>query len=507
MWDALVIGAGPNGLVAAVTLAKQGFKVLVLEAQARPGGAVYSTQSTLPGYWHDVGAAFFPFAATSPAFRSLDLEGAGLEWGFGRRDSCHPAPDGSCATISRDLELTKSSFGAEGAQWEKISSWQRAAPNRFTETLLASLPGIGSAFRLGPRGLWRLAEAGLSSTGTFSCRHFQSEAVRRVLPGLALHADFGPDDFGGASMGLVLGLLAGSAGFPAPIGGAKSITEALLRRLREHGGELCLGARVRQIHVQQRRAVAVTTVGNEEIPVRHAVLADVGAPALYQKLLPETAVPSWVRSSMRRFRYGWGTFKMDWALSAPVPWSSIEARESAVVHAGDSLADLRSFTAEVRGGRLPTNPYLVIGQQSLLDSTRAPAGEHTLWAYSHAPAEPAGGWHLCREEFADRVEKRIEAMAPGFRRCIRARAIATPPDLEAMNENLVGGDLGGGSAHLDHQLIFRPNFPYFRYRTPIRGVFLCSASTHPGAGVHGACGFNAARAVLQDYRDFSKNRS
>ena len=328
-----------------------------------------------------------------------------------------------------------------------------------------------------------------------------------MLPGLALHADFGPDDFGGASMGLVLGLLAGSAGFPAPIGGAKSITESLLSRLREHGGELRLEARVSGIVVQNRQAVAVTTTANEEIPVRQAVLADVGAPALYQKLLPGEAVPSWVRSSMRRFRYGWGTFKMDWALSAPVPWSAAEARESAVVHAGDSLTDLRSFTAEVRAGNLPTNPYLVIGQQSLLDSTRAPAGAHTLWAYSHAPAHPEKGWAACREEFADRIERRIEALAPGFRQCIRARAIVTPPDLEAMNENLVGGDLGGGSAHMDHQLIFRPNFPYFRYRTPVRGVFLCSASTHPGAGVHGACGYNAARAVLQDYRDFAKNRS
>jgi phytoene dehydrogenase-like protein len=308
-------------------------------------------------------------------------------------------------------------------------------------------------------------------------------------------------------MGLVLALLAGSAGFPVPVGGAKAITEALLRRLREFGGELRLEARVTGIRVDGRRAVAVTTGQGEEIPVRHAILADVGAPALYLKLLSERSVPGWVRSSMRRFRYGWGTFKMDWALSGPVPWSAAEARESAVVHAGDSLSDLRSFTAEVRGGKLPTNPYLVIGQQSLLDSSRAPDGGHTLWAYTHAPSQPDGGWPACREELADRIEARIESLAPGFRSYIRARVIVTPPDLEAMNENLVGGDLGGGSAHIDHQLIFRPNFPYFRYRTPVRGVYLCSASAHPGAGVHGACGYNAARAVLQDCRDFAKNRS
>ncbi|HEV8059423.1 MAG TPA: NAD(P)/FAD-dependent oxidoreductase [Gemmataceae bacterium] len=507
MWDALVIGAGPNGLVAAVTLAKKAWRVLVLEAQARPGGAVYSTQSTLPGYWHDVGAAFFPFASTSPAFRDLDLAGAGLNWQHGRRDSCHPAPDGSCATISRDLELSCSSFGVDGEAWVKLSSWQRTVPNRFTEALLAPLPGIGPAFRLGPKGLLRLAEAGLSSTAAFSCRHFQTEAARRVLPGLALHADFGPDDFGGASMGLVLALLAGSAGFPVPVGGAKAITEALLRRLREYGGELRLEARITGIVVEGRRAVAVLTADGEEIPVRHAILADVGAPALYLKLLPEPSVPGWVRSSMRRFRYGWGTFKMDWALSRPVPWSAAEARESAVVHAGDSMTDLRSFTAEVRGGQLPTNPYLVIGQQSLLDSSRAPEGGHTLWAYTHVPSQPDGGWPACRERFADQIEARIESLAPGFRACIRARAIVTPPDLEAMNANLVGGDLGGGSAHFDHQLIFRPIFPYFRYRTPVRGVYLCSASAHPGAGVHGACGYNAAHAALQDCREFAKNQA
>jgi phytoene dehydrogenase-like protein len=498
MWDALVIGSGPNGLVAAATLARRGWSVLVLEAQNRPGGAVYSVQSTLPGYWHDVGAAFFPFGSTSPAFRELDLVGAGVIWKHGRRDSCHPAPDNTCASISRDLDLACASFGVDGAAWRKLSEWQRARPERFSETLLATLPGILPALRLGPRGLWRLAQAGLSSAGGFSRRRFQTEAARRVIPGLALHADFGPDDFGGASMGVVLALLAGSAGFPVPVGGAKSITEALLARLREAGGDLRLSSEVVEIKVSGKRGTAVKTANGEEFEARRAILADVGAPALYRRLLPESSIPAWVRSSMRRFRYGWGTFKMDWALSGPVPWSHPEARESAVVHAGDSLADLRQFTAEVRGGNLPTNPYLVIGQQSLLDSSRAPTGGQTLWAYTHVPPQVEPGWPACREQLADRIESRIEALAPGFRSSIRARTIFAPPDLEAMNANLVGGDLGGGSAHMDHELIFRPVFPYFRYRTPVRGVYLCSASAHPGGGVHGACGFNAAHAAWQD---------
>jgi phytoene dehydrogenase-like protein len=207
-----------------------------------------------------------------------------------------------------------------------------------------------------------------------------------------------------------------------------------------------------------------------------------------------------MRRAMRRFRYGWGTFKMDWALSGPVPWQCAEARESAVIHAGDSIEDLRRFTAEVRDGRLPSNPYLVIGQQSLAEPSRAPAGCHTLWAYTHVPSALENPWEQVQEAFADCIEKRIEGLAPGFRRLIRARAVVSPRQLEAMDENLVGGDLGGGSAHFDHQLFFRPAFPYFRYRTHVRGLYLCSASAHPGAGVHGACGFNAAHMALRDQR-------
>jgi phytoene dehydrogenase-like protein len=229
------------------------------------------------------------------------------------------------------------------------------------------------------------------------------------------------------------------------------------------------------------------------------VLADVGPPALYLRLLRPRHVPVLIRQCIRRFQYGWGTFKMDWALAGPVPWRSDEARESAVVHAGDSIADLVVFTRQVRAGRLPDNPYLVIGQQSLVDPSRAPAGGHTLWAYSRVPNEMEGGWGRWREQFADRVEERIEGLAPGFRGLIRARASHTPADLQAMDENLVGGDLGGGSARIGQQLFFRPVFPYFRYRTPVRGLYLASASAHPGAGVHGACGFNAARMALRDH--------
>ncbi|MBM4071619.1 MAG: NAD(P)/FAD-dependent oxidoreductase [Planctomycetes bacterium] len=498
MDDAIVIGSGPNGLVAAAVLARQGWRVLVLEASDRPGGALYSLETTLPGFIHDVGAAFFPFAQHSPALRALDLEGVGLEWRQGLIESSHPAPDGTCASIASDIERSAKSFGADGDAWRRLATWQQAMGSRLVDALLAPLPALGAALRLGIGNALGLLQAGMSTAAGFSCRHFRTEAARRVLPGLALHVDLGPDDFSGAGLGLVLALLAAGSGFRVPVGGARAITNALLRRIEEHGGRVRLGSRVRDIVVRGRRAVAVRTDSGDEIPAKRAILADVGAPALFLKLLPAGSVPSHLRRAMTRFEYGWGTFKVDWALSGPVPWNHREPRQAAVVHAGDSLADLRRFTAEVRRGELPSNPYLVIGQQSLLDPGRAPAGCHTLWAYSHAPSVVAGGWAKWRETLAERIDQRIEGLAPGFRALIKARTIFSPEDMEAMNENLVGGDLGGGSARFRQQLFLRPAFPYFRHRTPVRGLYLASASCHPGAGVHGACGFNAAHAALRE---------
>jgi phytoene dehydrogenase-like protein len=496
--DAVVIGSGPNGLVAAATLARRGWKVLVLEAAPRPGGACWSVESILPGYLHDVGAAFFPFADDSPAFRHLDLVGAGLRWVNARRESCHPAPDGSSVTISRDVDESARSFGADGDAWRSLALWGRAMGDRLAAALLAPLPGLGPAWRLGAGNLLRLAREGLPSTRRFSLRHFRTEAARRVVPGLALHVDLGPDDLAGAGLGLSLALGAAGPGFRVPLGGARAIALALLRRIEEAGGQVRFGEHVDRVVVRGGRAVAVRTQRGEEVSAAKAVLADVGAPALFLKLLQDRETPGWLRWQMRRFRYGWGTFKMDWALTGPVPWTSAEARESAVVHAGDSLDDLTGFTAEVRAGKLPSNPYLVVGQQSLVDPGRAPAGSHTLWAYSRVPPQLEGGWAKHRGAFADTVEARLEGLAPGFRSLIRGRAIFAPPDLEALDENLVGGDLGGGSARLPQLLFFRPAFPCFRHRTPVRGLYLASASCHPGAGVHGACGFNAARRALRD---------
>lgn len=497
----MVIGSGPNGLTAACTLAKRGHRVLVLEANPRrPGGALGSEEWTLPGFIHDVGAGFFPFGRSSPAFLALDLESAGVHWHNATLESCHPALDGTHAAIARDVELTAHHFGSprDGDAWRKLARFHRSIEPRLLAALMDPFPALGPALRLGAMNLLRIASMFSKSGASLARSLFKSEAARRVLPSLALHVDVGPEDWFGSGLGYMLGLTASTGGYAVPRGGAQSLTNALVTVLERSGGRLRLGARVNRIIVRNRRAVAVTLEGGEEIRAGRAVLADTSAPALCLDLLQGQHQPGFVLRKMRKFPLGFGTFKLDLALSGPVPWTQPEARMSAVVHAGESLADLSRFVREIRAGQVPERPYLVIGQQSLIDRSRAPQEGQTLYIYSRVPSDVEGGWDKARDRFADSIIQRIEALAPNFRTTILARKIHTPPDLERMNENLRGGDLGGGSNAWNRQLLFRPIFPYFRYRMPVERLYLCSSYAHPGAGVHGMCGYNAARIAAQD---------
>jgi phytoene dehydrogenase-like protein len=499
--DIIVIGSGPNGLVAANALARLGFRALVLETHPRrPGGALGSEELTLPGFVHDVGAGFFPFARSSPAFQSLGLEAAGVRWGNATFESCHPALDGSWAAIARDPELRAKNFGSpeDARVFEEIARFHQRAEPRLLDLLLSPFPSLGAALRLGIGPLLTLSSWLLRSSGGLARTLFRSEAARRVLPGVALHVDVGPEDRFGAALAYVLGLTATTGGYAVPKGGAQAITNTLVTMLEQQGGRLRLGARVRQVLVRRGRAHGVVLDDGEQIRAERGVLACTSAPSLYLDLLGRRDVPRWLAARMRRFPLGFGTFKIDWALSAPVPWQVEVARRSAVVHAGESVDDLAEFVREIRAGVLPTRPYLVLGQHTLVDPSRAPPGRHTLYGYSRVPGELEGGWAGARERFVDRIEERIEGLAPGFRATILGRAFSSPPELEAMNANLIRGDLGGGSNAWHRQLVFRPVFPYFRYRTPVRGLYLCSSYAHPGAGVHGMCGFNAARIAARD---------
>jgi phytoene dehydrogenase-like protein len=496
--DAVVIGSGPNGLVAACVLAGEGMRVLVVEAAARAGGAVGSEAATRPGYLHDVGAAFFPWGTLSPAFRDLPLERHGLRWRWAAVQSCHPAADGTVASIVRHPEAS-SEFGTpeDSEQWRRVTAWYRSVEADLIALLLGPLPSLAPAGRLGPVALAKLARIFTASGRGLSERWFRSTAARRVLPSLALHVDVGPDDRFGAALGYMLGMTATTGGYPVPEGGARAITDALLGCLAERGGQIRLGARVARIEVRGGRAVAVRLESGEEIPSR-VILGDTDIASLLLDLARDAHLPGRLARMLRRYPRGWGTFKVDWALDGPVPWLAPAAGKSAVVHAGDSLDDLARFTGEVRAGRLPARPYLVIGQQSLADPTRAPPGGQTLWAYTRVPSYPQGGWPAHAEAMADAVDARIEELAPGFRGRIVARRVVPPDQLEAMDANLVGGDLGGGSNAWYRQLVFRPAFPWFRYRLPVERLYLCSSYAHPGAGVHGMCGYNAAHRVLQD---------
>jgi phytoene dehydrogenase-like protein len=511
--DAVVIGAGPNGLVAANLLADAGWQVLVLEAQPEPGGAVRSAELTHPGFVHDVFSAFYPLGVASPVMRGLALEAHGLRWLHAPSVLAHPHVDGGCAVLSTDLDETAKSLetfaAGDGGAWRTFFADFERVSDPLLDAMLSPFPPVRGAVRLaaalGPRGLLDFTRQSLLSVRRLASENFSGEGAALLLTGNALHSDVGPDTPPSGLLGWMLTCLGQQYGFPVPEGGAGQLTAALVRRLESRGGVVRCSAHVKRVEVRDRRAVAVTLDSGESIAAPRGVLADVGAPALYRNLVGEEHLPASLVDDLKRFQYDWATFKVDWALSGAIPWRAEPATRAGTVHLCDSMDAATAYASDLAQGKIPAHPFVLTGQMNKADPSRSPAGTETVWAYTHVPLEPrgdAGGtlrgtWSAAEtESFADRIEAEIERHAPGFRSLVTARHLLAPPALEARDENLVGGALGGGTAAFSQQLVLRPVPGLGRAETPVRGLFLASASAHPGGGVHGACGANAARAAI-----------
>ncbi|MEU0477347.1 phytoene desaturase family protein [Streptomyces olivaceus] len=515
MPDAVVIGAGPNGLVAANLLADAGWSVTVLEEQPEPGGAVRHDSEVAPGFVNDLFSSFYPLAAASPALRGLDLEDHGLRWTHAPHVLAHPLSDGTCAVLDRDVAVTAASLEAfapgDGAAWERLHGvWDRYRAD-IVDALFTPFPpvraGARLALRLRGRGGLRLARTLVLPVRRMGEEEFRGEGGRLLLAGNALHADLAPEAAGSGGFGWLMSMLGQTYGFPVPVGGAGALTEALVRRLRARGGVVSCGRRVERVLVRARRAAGVRTADGETVTARRAVLADVSVPALYGGLVAPADLPDQVLTDVRRFQWDFATFKVDWALDGPVPWRCEQAAGAGTVHLADGLDELTRFAAQIAMRQVPDRPFSLFGQMTTSDPSRSPRGTESAWAYTHVPHHIradageegiTGSWDSReRELMADRVERHVERFAPGFRALVRARRVLAPPTLQATDANLEGGAINGGTTAMHQQLVFRPVPGTGRPETPVAGLFLASSGAHPGGGVHGAPGANAARAALR----------
>jgi len=491
---ALVIGAGPNGLAAAIRLAEAGCEVCVCEAQDAPGGAVRSEALTLPGFVHDTFSAVYPAGAASPVFARMPLARHGLEWVHPAICHTSPLPDGRAAALHRSVEDTAASLNGlspgDGDAWASFVAPFVDAWEAVRDTMLAGFPPLIGPARLlrarGPIDLLRFSRLLPESSASLAGRLFDSSGARAWLHGAAMHGDAPPDAAGSAIAGFYLNLLGHAVGWPSPRGGAGHLTDALAGYLGALGGTIRTRARVTRVLKQGDRVRGVELAGGERLEA-DIVIADVMPLALVRM----ADLGGTYGSLLRRYRYGASTIKVDWALDGPIPWTNEATRRAGTVHLAGTEDELLDAVGTSHT-RLPQRPFLLLGQQSLADPTRAPAGKHTAWAYTHGPPGWRGGW----DGHVERIEAQVERFAPGFRDLILARHVLDGDGLQARNENLVGGDVGGGSYVL-RQVVFRPVPKLSPYSTPVRGLFLGSAATFPGGAVHGVGGDAAARAALR----------
>jgi phytoene dehydrogenase-like protein len=512
-WDAIVVGSGPNGLVAANRLVDAGWSVLVVEAQPDLGGAVRSARDVHPDYVHDTFSSFYPLAAASPTISSLGLERYGLRWSHAPAVLGHPLPDGSWALQHRDRETTAEWLDADspgdGEHWLDLCDRWDHIGDAVVQSLLTPMPpvrgGLKAISSLRGAGGLELVRLMLSPALDLGQLLFTGRAAPLLLAGNAGHADIPITAPGSGLFGLLLSMLGQTVGYPVPEGGAGRLAHALADRFRDRGGEVRCGSEVLTVDVRAGRAVGVRLVDGERLAATRAVVADVTAPQLYVGLLHPADAPARKLAALRRFQFDPSTVKVDWAMSGPVPWASAPAAAPGTVHVADGVDEIAVTQAQLSAGVVPDRPFLLVGQMTTADPTRSPDGTEALWAYTHVPqatradagGELSGRWDAAElERFADRMQARLERLAPGFSTRILDRRVLGPHELEARNANLVGGAVNGGTAQLQQQLVFRPVAGLGRAETGVKGLYLGSSSAHPGGGVHGACGDNAARAAL-----------
>jgi phytoene dehydrogenase-like protein len=476
MDQASVIGSGPNGLAAAIVLAQAGLKVDVFEAEEQPGGGARTLPLTLPGFLHDFGSAVHPMAAGSPFFTRLPLAAHGLNWIHGDAPLAHPLDDGTAVMLERDLCDAEKALGPDGKVWRSIVEEPMKNWAAFAGEILGPMLHL-------PRHPFLLARFGKNAVlpaDAFCRLHFKSARTQALFAGMAAHSFLSLDAPVSSAIGLVLGVAAHAVGWPVPQGGAQAITDALAGYLGELLGTIHLGQRISSV---------------DDMP-QGLFLCDVSPRQLLAIAGEKLSQP--YRRTLARFRPGPAAFKIDYALSEPIPWKATECLRAITVHVGGSLKEVAESEKEMATGHYAERPFVLVAQPSLFDSIRAPEGKHTAWAYCHVPNATIYGADGGRDpDMTERIENQIERFAPGFRDCVLARSVSTPLDLEARDANLIGGDISGGAMSLG-QMLFRPSLR--QYATSSRDIYICSSSTPPGGGVHGMCGFYAAKVALRRAR-------
>ena len=465
-YDAVVVGSGPNGLAAAITIAQAGRSVLVVEGRDTIGGGTRTEELTLPGFFHDVCSAVHPMAVMSPFFCTLPLEEHGLEWIQPPIPLAHPLDDGTAVVLDRSVEVTAANLGEDAARYRKLmepilEAWPQLKPLMLGYSVIPKRPFSAARFGL----------LAMRSASSFARKKFQGVQARAVFAGCAAHSILPLENVPSAAFGLVFAATAHRVGWPSPRGGARKISDALASYLRSLGGEIVAGKMVASL---------------EELPAARMILCDVTPRQLVR--MAGARLPAGFRGKLERFHYGPGVCKMDWALDGPIPWAAEACKSAGTVHVGGTLEEIEASERAPWKREICEKPFVLLAQPTLFDDTRAPAGKHIAWGYCHVPNGSS-------TDMSERIEAQIERFAPGFRKRILKRSVLVTSQMEAWDPNLIGGDITGGSSDL-RQFYFRPTWR--RYRTPAKGLYLCSASTFPGGGVHGICGHLAARAALRD---------